>query len=89
MTTIAITGKRLAAMYDNDMSLYVTPGAEDHPYWASRPNFRDDYGIASAQEVLDLWNEQQGDVLDIDDIRAEEGEFEVEVSTAKVLYSDD
>jgi len=83
MTTITISGERLAAMYDNDMGLYVTPGAEDAPYRASRYHFRDDYGIASAEEVLEAWNEQQGDVLDIDDIRNEEGEFEVEIDTAR------
>lgn len=83
MTTITITGERLAAMYDNDMGLYVTPGAEGRPYWASRPSWQDDYGIASAQDVLDAWNEQQGDSLDIDDIRADESEYEIEISTER------
>lgn len=88
MTTIKISGERLAAMYDNDMGLYVTPGAEDAPYWASSPNFMYDYSVASAEEVLEAWNEQQGDVLDIDDIRNEEGEYEVEIDTARQYVSE-
>lgn len=51
-TTIRITGERLQAMYDNDMSVYATPGAHE-VYWASRPNFMYDECIASVNDLLD------------------------------------
>ncbi len=77
--TITITGERLAAMYDNDMGVYVTPGAENRPYWASGPQFRDDYGVASVQDILDRLSEDAGYEVDIDDLRDDEAAYEVEI----------
>lgn len=77
--TVTITGERLAAMYDNDQSLWITPGS-DRPYWGAFNSFAEDVCIGDASTVLDAWNDQQGDVLDIDDIRSEESELEVELN---------
>lgn len=80
-TTIQITGERLAAMYDNEMGVYVTPGAEEHPYWDSRPNFMYDYSIGSVWTILDILSEQAGYEVDIDDLRDDETVYEVELET--------
>ena len=72
MPTITIAGERLAAMSDNDMSLYVTPGAEERPYWASRPSYQDDYSVATVQDVLDQLSEAAGYDVELDDLRADE-----------------
>jgi hypothetical protein len=84
--TMSITGERLAAMYDNDMSIFVTPGVEEHPYWSSGPQFVYDYGVASVQEIIDQLSEDAGYDVDIDDLRAGEEsktEYVFEVETAR------
>lgn len=71
---IRISGERLMAMYDNDMGVYLTPGA-DQPYWASGPNFQNDYCVATAHDII-------GSVemdMDMDDLRTSEAEIEYEV----------
>lgn len=79
MTAITMTGERLVAMYDNDMGVYVTPGAEDAPYWASRPNFQNDYCILACYEILDRLSAEAGYDVEIDDIRDDEAEYTIEV----------
>lgn len=57
---VRMTGERLAAMSNNDMSLYCTPGAGE-VYWASRPSFAYDECVATAEDFL---NEAGYDELD-------------------------
>jgi phosphoribosyl-AMP cyclohydrolase len=82
MATITITGERLMAMYDNDMALFVTPGAEEQPYWASRPNFQDDYSVATAGAVVEFVSIEYG--TDEDDLRTDETVYEVDLSDVEV-----
>lgn len=73
MTTIniQITGERLAAMSDNDMSLYCTPGSSQ-PYWSSHPSFMYDKVIATPQDFLEaagydeLDNSLDEEIFDLD-----------------------
>lgn len=53
MTTVnmQITGERLAAMDDNGMSVYCTPGGK--PYWASQPIFMYDICVATPRDFLE------------------------------------
>ena len=47
--TVTKTWEELAAMDDNGMGLYATPGA-DRPYWASQPSFMYDECVASVYD---------------------------------------
>jgi len=78
---ITITGERLAAMYDNDMGVYITPGAEERPYWASQPSFRDDYCTANVQTLLDQLSDEAGWDVGIDDLRADQAPYAFTVGT--------
>lgn len=53
MTTVNIrmTGERLAAMSDNEMAVYCTPGASEI-YWVSRPSFMYDKCVATVEDFL-------------------------------------
>jgi hypothetical protein len=53
MTTVNVqmTGERLAAMSDNDMAVYHTPGASN-VYWASGPSFMYDTCVATVKDFL-------------------------------------
>jgi hypothetical protein len=48
---VAITVNELAAMIDQGMSLYWTPGA-DRPYWAPHPAFQYDRLVAAPEDFL-------------------------------------
>ena len=75
--TMQVTGVRLMAMVDNEMGVYVTPGAEERPYWASGPSFQDDYAVASAGDVVRQIEEEQG-VFE-DELRDDSGMYEFAV----------
>jgi hypothetical protein len=45
--TVTMTWEQLAAMEDNGLALYATPGAAK-PYWAAQPSFKDDTRLATA-----------------------------------------
>ena len=75
--TMQVTGVRLMAMVDNEMGVYVTPGAEERPYWASSPNFQDDYAVASAGDVVRQIEEREA-VFE-DELRSDEGVYEFTV----------
>ena len=75
--TMQITGERLMAMADYEMGVYVTPGAEGRPYWASSPSFQDDYAVASAGDVVRQIEERDG-VFE-DELRDDAGTYEVTV----------
>ena len=77
--TIEITGERLAAMADNEMGVYVTPGSNT-PYWASSPSFTYDVALGSAQDVADAISSDFGYEIDIDDLREDEDVYEVVLS---------
>ena len=80
--TMQITGERLMAMHDNEMTVFVTPGAENAPYWASRPNFQDDYAVGNTHEIIEFISVEYG--TDEDELRSDETvyDFEVEVNDA-------
>jgi len=46
----------LAAMDDNGMALYATPG-DDHPYWASQPSFMYDECVAIPRDFKVYYGE--------------------------------
>lgn len=48
---VRMTGERLAAMSDNDMAVYCTPGANE-VYWSNRPNFVYDVCVAMVEDFL-------------------------------------
>ena len=70
---MTITGERLMAMYDNEMGVYVTPG-DNRPYWASSPNFQDDYAVASAGAIVRQIEKREA-VFE-DELRTDEGTYE-------------
>jgi len=78
MATISITGSQLMAMYDNEMDVFVTPGAEDRPYWASRPNFQDDYAVATAGDIVELLSDEYA--TDDDSLRTDEAIYEIDLN---------
>jgi hypothetical protein len=63
---ITMTAERLAAMEDNDMALYWTPGSEA-PYWASQPNFMYDVAVATALDFIAEEGYDDFDGLDDDE----------------------
>ena len=77
MATISITGSQLMAMYDNEMDVFVTPGAEDRPYWASRPSFQDDYAVATAGDIIELISDEYA--TDDDSLRTDESTYEIDL----------
>ena len=77
MATISITGSQLMAMYDNEMAIFVTPGAEDRPYWASRPSFQDDYAVATAGDIIELISDEYA--TDDDSLRTDESTYEIDL----------
>lgn len=50
--TITMTAERLAAMRDNGMAMYWTPGAQA-PYWNSQPSFMNDKVVATVQDFVE------------------------------------
>lgn len=46
---VSMSWEKLAAMDDNGMALYGTPGAQE-PYWASRPSFMYDECLATVHD---------------------------------------
>ena len=61
MATVRITGERLAAMDDNDMAVYCTPGASQ-PYWSSRPNFMYDMCVATPEDFYKEYGIDRSDL---------------------------
>jgi len=49
--TITMTAERLAAMRDNGMALYWTPGGS-YPYWDSQASFANDRCVAVVQDFV-------------------------------------
>ncbi len=49
---VQMTGERLAAMRDNDMAIYATPGSSA-VYWASEANYMYDTCVGTVQDFLD------------------------------------
>jgi hypothetical protein len=64
---VRMTGERLAAMDDNDMAIYCTPGASD-VYWSNRPNFMYDKCVGTVRDFLDAVGYDELDESDMDEI---------------------
>ena len=62
-----MTWENLAAMDDNGMAMYLTPGS-DRPYWASQPSFSNDRCVATVHDFSSYGCEYQ----------REDGSFELE-----------
>lgn len=55
--TVTMSWGRLAAMDDNGMALYATPGAAQ-PYWASQPSFMYDECAATVHDFKTEYGEK-------------------------------
>ena len=69
--SVQITGERLGAMDDNDMSVYCTPGSSS-VYWASNPSFMFDTCVATPQDFYDAHG------IDREDVN-KDGEYDDEI----------
>lgn len=81
-TTVKITGERLGAMDDNDMSVYCTPGSSQ-PYWANRANFTYDERVATVQDFYNEFGIEREDLNVGGEYDEEVFEIEVELVEAR------
>lgn len=65
--TVWVDGAKIVQMDQNDMSIFHTPGSS-RVYIDSRPQFADDYGVASVADLLDALGYDDSDGLTADDV---------------------